>query len=382
VSALTRNPFRPDPTLAPPAPVGWPTDPGLRARTGAEFDPLRDHWPVIAPPPLPSEGPSAPPKAATGRIAPRLAGANPLPPSVPALPPEPRPAREVAPSRLAYRLHRLWLTPGLRAFLGRGLPLVLLAGGLALFWSGPERRAMVAGFMAELRATIEARPEFRIDRVEVVTDTPEVAAAVLARLEVALPASSLRIDAADLRARAEQLDAVARAAVTVRTGGADGGVLEVRLTEREPAFVWRHAGGLDLIDSEGRRVARLAARAVRPDLPLIAGDGAAAQVAEARAVIAAAQPIAHRLQGLVRVGERRWDVVLDRDQRILLPANGAVPALERALALDAVQDLFGREISVIDLRHPHRPVLRLTAGAAAELARIRQSNTETRVARR
>lgn len=376
MSALGHDRFRAaDPVGPGPVPAGWPADPGLRARTGAEFDPLRDPWPGLSPA-VPAPAPPPPP-------APRLssaAGAVRLRPAPP--PPEPRPARDVAPSRLAYRLHRLWLTPAVRRMVAQGLPMMLLVGALVAFWSGEERRARVTGLVAELRAAIEARPEFRIDRVEVVTDTPEVAAAVLAELAVELPASSLRLDPAELRARAERLDAVARAAVTVRTGAQGGGVLEVRLTERVPVLIWRHAGGLDLLDAEGRRVARIAARAVRPDLPLIAGEGAPAAVAEARALLAAAEPIAHRLQGLVRVGERRWDVVLDRDQRILLPARGAVAALERALALDAAQDVLERDITVLDLRNPQRPILRLTPGAAAELARIRQTTTDTRMARR
>jgi cell division protein FtsQ len=73
-------------------------------------------------------------------------------------------------------------------------------------------------------------------------------------------------------------------------------------------------------------------------------------------------------------------VVLDRDQRILLPAQGAVAAFERALALDSAQDLLSRDIAVVDLRNPHRTTLRLTPDAAAELARIRQ--TDTRMATR
>lgn len=380
MSALTRDPLQPS-GRGPgrPQPV-WPADPAAAprpARTGAEWDPLRDPWPELLPP-TPEPRPAAAPEA-PARPAPTPAMRMAAPVSL-ALPPEPRAQRDVAPSRLAYRLHRLWLTPAVRRFVRHGLPLLVVVGALAAFWAGEERRAMVTGFAADLRAAIEARPEFRVDRVEVVTDTPEVAAAVLARLGVELPASSLRLDLEELRAQAEALDAVARASLTVRTGGQGGGVLEVRLTERVPAYVWRHAGGLDLIDAEGRRVARVASRAVRADLPLIAGEGAAAAIAEAQQLLAAAAPIAHRIVGLVRVGERRWDVALDRDQRLLLPAEGAIAALERAIALDGAQDLLARDIAVIDLRNPHRTTLRLTPEAAAELARIRQ--TDTRMATR
>ena len=45
------------------------------------------------------------------------------------------------------------------------------------------------------------------------------------------------------------------------------------------------------------------------------------------------------------MGERRWDVVLDRDQRILLPETGPVPALERVIALDKAEHLLDRDIT-------------------------------------
>jgi cell division protein FtsQ len=143
------------------------------------------------------------------------------------------------------------------------------------------------------------------------------------------------------------------------------------VVERIPAVVWRAPAGLELLDVEGRRVAALAARTDRPDLPLIAGTGADRAVPEALRLVAAAAPVKERLRGLLRVGERRWDVVLDRDQRILLPEAGAVEALEQVLALDEARDLLARNVTVVDMRLPHRPTLRLAAYAVEELRRVR-----------
>ena len=88
-------------------------------------------------------------------------------------------------------------------------------------------------------------------------------------------------------------------------------------------------------------------------------------------ILAAAAPLADRLRGLVRMGERRWDVVLDRDQRIQLPETAPIIALEKVIALDKAQDLLARDISVIDMRNPVRPTLRLAEPALEELTRIR-----------
>jgi len=108
-----------------------------------------------------------------------------------------------------------------------------------------------------------------------------------------------------------------------------------------------------------------------PELPLIVGDGADLRVTEALDLVAAAEPLSTRLRGLVRMGERRWDVVLDRDQRVLLPETEAVQALERVIAMNQAVDMLERDLVAVDLRLPHRPTLRMTDGAVQELLRIR-----------
>ena len=68
-------------------------------------------------------------------------------------------------------------------------------------------------------------------------------------------------------------------------------------------------------------------------------------------------------------------MVLDRGQRILLPAEGALGALERVVALDSAQQLLSRDVVAVDMRNPARPTLRLTADAMSELTRNRTMQT-------
>ena len=68
-------------------------------------------------------------------------------------------------------------------------------------------------------------------------------------------------------------------------------------------------------------------------------------------------------------------MVLDRDQRILLPTKGAVRALERALALDGVDEVLARDVARVDLRLSDRPTVRMNSGATEEWWRIRQMNS-------
>ena len=277
------------------------------------------------------------------------------------------PRRDPAPSRWAYRMQRLWLTPLFRVLFRVGLPLACVTLIVGTYLADQGRRAALGGFVADLRERFEDRPEFMVALVSIEGASPELAKAVRARINVKLPQSSFELDLDQVRERAEALDAVQSAEMRVRSHG----VLQVVITERVPVLIWRSDDGLTMLDASGHRVAGLAARADRPDLPLIAGEGADAETTEALDVLAALQPIAPRLRGLVRMGARRWDVVLDRDQRLLLPAEAPVAAIERLLALDQAEDMLSRDVAVVDLRVSQRPVLRLAPFALSELRRAR-----------
>ena len=273
--------------------------------------------------------------------------------------------RDPAPSRWSYRLHRLWLTPMVRRVLRIGVPGLGLFLVTTLFLADADRRASLTNAVTALREKFEARPEFQVRLVAIEGASTELADAVRAKLALALPQSSFAIDLDAARMRAEALDAVKTAELRVRSGG----VLQVIITERDPVAVWRMPGGLTLIDETGHRVAGLAARSDRPDLPLIAGEGADKAVAEALDILAAAQPLIPQLRGMVRMGDRRWDLVMDRNQRVLLPSDDPVRAVESLIALDAAQDILARDIVAIDLRSDIRPSLRLSPQALDEIRR-------------
>lgn len=273
--------------------------------------------------------------------------------------------RDPAPSRYAYRMQRLWLTPLFRVTMRVGLPAFVITLAVGIYLSDQTRRQAFGQSFTALKSQVEQRPEFLVGLLSIDGASPELADAVRAKEALNLPKSSFELDLDAVRFKAEQLDAVATAEVAVRSGG----VLQITITERMPAYVWRTDQGLTLVDATGHRVAGLSDRADRADLPLIAGDGADKAVAEAALILAATGPMAPRLRGLVRISDRRWNIVLDRDQTVLLPADHPVEALEGLLALNQAEDLLARDLTSIDLRNEHRPVLRLAPFALNELRR-------------
>ncbi|HQU69978.1 MAG TPA: cell division protein FtsQ/DivIB [Albidovulum sp.] len=270
--------------------------------------------------------------------------------------------RDPAPSRLSYKIERLWLTPIFRLGIRVGVPFALVFSVSALWLADAGRRDAIRLAYERVLTSIQERPEFMVTMMAVDGASEPVDRAIRSMLPVELPVSSFQLDLEAMRATIEQIDAVASAELHVRKGG----VLQITVAERQPEILWRSADGLEMLDRTGQRVATLLDRAARPELPVIAGDGADARVDEALKLIAASGPLGPRVRGLIRIGERRWDVVLDRDQRILLPEYDPVSALQRVAALDSAQDMMARDITIVDMRNPARPTVRLAA-ATSEL---------------
>ncbi|BBU57354.1 cell division protein FtsQ [Mameliella alba] len=302
-------------------------------------------------------------------------------------------------SRLKYRIERLMLTPFFRFSLRVLLPFALCLGAGAAWFSVEENREDFNLMISEVRAAVENRPEFQV-RMMVVDGADEALIDMIrAELPIDFPISSFDMDLDRLQRRVVALDEVKSAELRVRQGG----VLQVDVVQRQPVVLWRTSAGVDLLDEGGIFVAQAEHRADFADLPVIAGDilrpeaaaalkKPAADRSEAEAKLAeAAQarmalvveealrmdaltgPIRDRLRGFERIGARRWDVVLDRGQRIMLPEQGAERVLEQVIAMAVTEgvDLLARDLVAVDLRLPRRPTIRMTDAATQEMRRIK-----------
>jgi cell division protein FtsQ len=258
------------------------------------------------------------------------------------------------------------LTPGVKTAVRIGTPLALLAIIGSVWLSNDNNRAMMSETYASVKASLQQRPEFIMTAYNVTGADPQTTADIEGILPVEFPISSFDVDMVELREIVEQLYAIKSARVRVGEGGA----LDVDVTPRIPVAVWRDRNTLRLIDADGIIAGIITERAERRDLPLIAGDGAFENIDEALTLFRTAGPIRERVRGLVRMGERRWDLVLDRGQRLLLPDTDPIAALDRMIALNQAQDMLSRDVAVVDMRNPKRAVLRMTAEAASAYRRV------------
>jgi len=273
-----------------------------------------------------------------------------------------------SPSRWSWRMQRLMLTPVFRFGLRIGVPFVLTFGIGIAYLSNPERQAAITDAIADARAGIQERPEFMVNLIAIDGVGTDLSEDIRVNLPMDFPISSFDLDLEKMRETVMALAPVAEASLRIRPGG----VLQIDVTPRVPVAVWRSHTALVLVDANGAHVSHIAFRSDRSELPLIAGEGANEHVGEAMELIRTAQPLGERLRGVVRMGARRWDLVLDRDQRILLPTTGAVAALEHVIALEGAQDVLSRDVARVDMRLNGRPTIKMNNDATQELWRIRQ----------
>jgi cell division protein FtsQ len=277
-----------------------------------------------------------------------------------------------APSRWGYRFNRLMLTPLFRRFLRLGLPVFLAVFIGGVWFSNDSNRQMLLDSVANAKAAIQSREEFMVKMMAIDGADEALAADIREVLAIDFPQSSFDLDLEGDRELVAALGPVERATIRIRPGG----VMQVDVVQRVPVAVWRASEGLRLVDMNGAIIGPLAARADRADLPLVVGDGARGELEQALALYATATPMLDRVRGLVRMGERRWDLVLDRDQRVLLPADDPIAALERVIALNQAQDMLGRDISVVDMRNMRRPTIRVKDELGDIEAQIEQAGAQ------
>lgn len=145
--------------------------------------------------------------------------------------------------------------------------------------------------------------------------------------------------------------------------------ITVTVVEKKPFALWRDAAGhIWVIERDGSLITDKGYRQFL-NLPHFVGTGApdvAAQLVDAlpghRAVMA-------RLEGMQRVGERRWNLVLDDGVVVQLPEKGWEKELNTLEHLIVDKGILERDITQIDLRSPTTYFFLLKSGNKQQIQR-------------
>lgn len=131
----------------------------------------------------------------------------------------------------------------------------------------------------------------------------------------------------------------------------------VSVVERPRLAVWQHQGINRVIDAQGKVIMEANAAGFG-GLPLVVGGGADLAAPSLVPLIMSRPRLASRLEAMVRVDGRRWDLKLKDGSLIQLPAAGEAEALAQLDRLDKSSRLLDLGLARLDLRDPTMLVVR------------------------
>lgn len=260
-----------------------------------------------------------------------------------------------APSRVAYRIMRLLLIPRLRLIFTLGFPsLLIFCATLGLFininvWEN------ISAIKKDLKLAFVERPEFMIKVASIDGSSDELANEIREILPLDFPVSYFDLDIKYLHKVVNEIPAVASAAIKISAGG----VLQINVAEKSPAFIWRKGNVMSVIDETGSFIRIANSRVDYPKLPLVVGEAADLAVSEISSLMQANEYFKDHVRAFIRVGERRWDLILENNVRIMLPQREFLAAFDRLMLMNQAGSLLSGRLSNIDMRLVVRPTVRV-----------------------
>ncbi len=268
-----------------------------------------------------------------------------------------------APSIISYRLMRLMLIPRLRLILTLGIPSLIIFCGTLILFLNINVHENIEALKKDLKRALVERPEFMIRVASVDGASDELAHEIREIMPLNFPVSYFDLDIKYLHKVLNDIPAVASAAIKVTVSG----VLQINISERIPAFIWRKDDVISVIDEKGEFIRLATSRLDYPELPLVIGEAANLSIADISSLMEDNQYFLDQVRAFVRVGERRWDLVLDNNLRIMLPQAEFLAAFDRLMLMSESGSLFSNQLSSIDMRLVERPTVRVGAASVDRL---------------
>ena len=135
----------------------------------------------------------------------------------------------------------------------------------------------------------------------------------------------------------------------------------VRIDEKDPLALWQNKGKLFLVDVKGQVITDRHLENFK-DMVTLIGAHAPEQAPEFMKLLASEVEIIPYIGTLRLMSRRRWDLILKNGIVIQLPEKDMSLGLRRLVTLQAAQNIFDKDIILIDMRHPSRIVIKNKSG--------------------
>ena len=227
-----------------------------------------------------------------------------------------------------------------------GAAAALVLGMIAALATGGRGEMLVAG----VGHGIDGRfgdAGFRLKTIHVQGASAMATADIVKAAEIYKDQPILGLDLGGLRGKVEKVGWVKQARIVRLLPD----TLVIAVEERRQLAVWQHGGRSVVIDDQGATIPE-ADPARFSKLPLVVGVGADAHASEILPLVAQRPKLMERLEALVRVDDRRWDLRLKDGSLVQLPSAGEEDALAQLETLDNRSRILELGFERIDLRNP------------------------------
>ena len=223
---------------------------------------------------------------------------------------------------------------------------VLALAGAAVLATGHRGERLLAAAQAGVDGKF-GQAGFRLRKVQIEGASQMAMADIVRAAGVYKDEPLLGLDLDALRQRVEAVGWV-KAARVVRLLP---DTLVISVAERRQLAVWQHDGRTMVIDDHGMVIPE-ADPARFANLPLVVGAGGAEAAPKILPLLAQRPKLTARMDALVRVDDRRWDLRFKDGSLIQLPAVDEEAALMQLEQLDQRSRILDLGFERIDLRNP------------------------------
>ena len=156
------------------------------------------------------------------------------------------------PSKIRYRLERIWLRQWFRKLLLFSLvTLILLLFCFFVLISSHDWTKLET-----FKQNIFERPELSISKLKINNANSDLVNQINAILQLSFPINSIQLDIKNLQKIINNIDLVETANIRIN----DKGVLVIDVVERKPVAIFREADQLTLIDIKGFKINNIFSR--------------------------------------------------------------------------------------------------------------------------
>ncbi len=236
----------------------------------------------------------------------------------------------------------------------------LVLAGLIVLVTGDRPQKIASGITSTFETQTSAMG-FKVRDVHVQGTSGMAQADVIAATGLYQDEPILTLDLKALQAKVEAVGWVKSAKVVRLLPD----TLVIAVVERQRLAVWQNQGQTRVVDVEGK-VIQEANPTNFSNLPLVVGVGANEAAPIIMPMVLSRPRLVSRLEALVRVDQRRWDLRLKDGGIIQLPAVGEDSALIQLDQIDQKSRILDLGFERIDLRNPEALAVRPRAGSAPD----------------